>query len=154
MQQIDNPTLALRPRGLRPAITLTALAVFLATAVLALVSPATAEARRTVAPTTKASKSRSAKAANDAPRTVGKNGRVLVGVLNINTANEDQLQLLPGIGPTKAERVIAYRSKRGSFKRVKDLRRVKGFGYKTVKKISAHLSVKGPNTLKVESLDD
>ncbi len=79
-----------------------------------------------------------------------KGGKVLSGKLNINTATEDQLRMLPGIGPAKARRVIAYRDKRGKFKRVRDLRRVKGFGYKTVTKLSPYLTVKGESTLKAE----
>ena len=79
-----------------------------------------------------------------------KNGKVLTGKLNINTADEEQLRMLPGIGPTKAQRVVAYRKKHGKFKRVRDLRRVKGFGYKTVKKLSGHLIVEGESTLRAE----
>lgn len=79
-----------------------------------------------------------------------KNGKTLTGKLNINTADEDQLRMLPGIGPAKAQRVVRYRSKHGKFKRVRDLRRVKGFGYKTVKKLAAHLTVEGKSTLRAE----
>lgn len=86
--------------------------------------------------------------AGDEPLT--KNGKVLTGKLNINTATEDQLRMLPGIGPAKAQRVLAYRKKYGKFKRVRDLRRVKGFGYKTVKKLSGHLTVEGKSTLRAE----
>ena len=79
-----------------------------------------------------------------------KNGKTLTGKLNINTADEDQLRMLPGIGPAKAQRVVKYRNKHGKFKRVRDLRRVKGFGYKTVKKLAAHLTVEGKSTLRAE----
>lgn len=79
-----------------------------------------------------------------------KNGKVLTGKLNINSADEDQLRMLPGIGPAKARRVLAYRRKHGKFKRVRDLRRVKGFGYKTVKKLSPYLTVEGKTTLRAE----
>lgn len=143
-----------RSAAMRPAITLTALAVFVATAVLTLVTPATAEVERTVAPSLLSEKESKEKGDKDVPRTVGRHGKVLVGVVNINTATEEQLQLLPGIGPTKARRIITYRIRHGRFKRVRDLRRVKGFGYKTVKKIAAHLTVRGPTTLKIQSLWD
>ena len=79
-----------------------------------------------------------------------KNGKVLRGKLNINTATGEQLQMLPGIGPKKAQRVIDYRNRRGRFKRVRDLRRVKGFGYKTVSKLAPHLTVEGKSTLRAE----
>ena len=71
----------------------------------------------------------------------------LSGKLNLNTANEDQLQLLPSVGPAKAERIVAWRAKNGGFKRVADLRRVKGFGYKTFKKLEPFLDIKGDTTL-------
>jgi competence protein ComEA len=77
-----------------------------------------------------------------------KSGRKqLGGKLNLNTANEEQLQLLPTVGPAKAERIVAWRAKNGGFKRVADLRRVKGFGYKTFKKLEPYLDIKGDTTL-------
>jgi competence protein ComEA len=139
---------------MRPAITLTALAVFLATAVLTLAAPATAEVNRTEEPSALSKKSRTGRADRDAPRTVRSDGKVLVGVLNLNSATAEQLEMLPGIGPTKAERVVDYRTRRGRFRRVRDLRRVKGFGFKTVRKIAIHLTVEGPNTLKIQSLGE
>jgi competence ComEA-like helix-hairpin-helix protein len=71
----------------------------------------------------------------------------VAGKLNLNTATEEQLMLLPTVGPSKAERIIAWRTKNGGFKRVADLRRVKGFGYKTFKKLEAYLDIKGDTTL-------
>jgi competence protein ComEA len=75
------------------------------------------------------------------------NRKQITGKLNLNTANEDQLQLLPTVGPAKAERIIAWRTKNGGFKRIADLRRVKGFGYKTFKKLEPFLDIKGDTTL-------
>tara|TARA_R110002096_G_scaffold16898_15_gene58233 strand:- start:9328 stop:9789 length:462 start_codon:yes stop_codon:yes gene_type:complete len=71
----------------------------------------------------------------------------LSGTLNLNTASIDDLTKLPGIGPKKAERIVDWRGKHGKFNRVVDLRRVKGFGAKTIKKLRPYLSVKGGNTL-------
>lgn len=71
----------------------------------------------------------------------------LAGKLNLNTATEDQLMLLPTVGPSKAERVVAWRKKNGGFKRVADLRRVKGFGYKTFKRLAPYLEIQGETTL-------
>lgn len=71
----------------------------------------------------------------------------LTGKLNLNTATEDQLMLLPTIGPAKAERIVAWRKKNGSFRRIADLRRVKGIGYKSFRKLEPYLDVQGPTTL-------
>ncbi len=82
-----------------------------------------------------------------APRRTGKS---VSGKLNLNTATADQLILLPGVGPSKAERIVAFRAKHGPFKRVADLRRVKGFGYRSLKKLEPFLDVKGDTTLRAE----
>jgi competence protein ComEA len=71
----------------------------------------------------------------------------LTGKLNLNSATEDQLMLLPTVGPAKAERVVAWRKKTGGFKRTADLRRVKGFGYKTFKRLEPYLDITGETTL-------
>ena len=71
----------------------------------------------------------------------------VTGKLNLNTATEEQLMLLPSIGPAKAERIVAWRKKNGSFRRAADLRRVKGFGYKTFKRLAPYLDIKGETTL-------
>lgn len=71
----------------------------------------------------------------------------VTGKLNLNTANVDQLMLLPGVGPSKAEQIVSFRGKHGPFKRIADLRKVKGFGYKTLKKLEVFLDVKGETTL-------
>ena len=71
----------------------------------------------------------------------------LTGKLNLNTATEEQLQLLPTVGPAKAERIVTWRKKNGGFKRAADLRKVKGFGYKTLKRLEPYLEISGENTL-------
>jgi competence ComEA-like helix-hairpin-helix protein len=71
----------------------------------------------------------------------------LTGKLNLNTATEDQLMLLPTVGPAKAERIVTWRKKNGGFRRTADLRHVKGFGYKTFKRLEPFLDIKGDTTL-------
>lgn len=71
----------------------------------------------------------------------------LTGKLNLNTASEEQLQLLPTVGPAKAERIVTWRKKNGGFKRPADLRKVKGFGYKTLKRLEPYLEISGETTL-------
>jgi competence protein ComEA len=87
-----------------------------------------------------------AEAPPDPPRK--KSARELSGKLNLNTATEEQLMMLPTVGPAKAERIVIWRKKNGSFRRTADLRRVKGFGYKTFKRLEPFLDVKGETTLK------
>ncbi len=71
----------------------------------------------------------------------------LAGKLNLNVATAEQLMLLPTVGPSKAERIITWRKKNGGFKRIADLRRVKGFGYKTYKRLEPFLDVTGDTSL-------
>lgn len=49
-------------------------------------------------------------------------------LLNINTANAEELQTLPGIGPKTAERIVEYRKRVGRFRSVDDLLEVRGIG--------------------------
>jgi competence protein ComEA len=84
--------------------------------------------------------------ADDAPAKK-RSPKELTGKLNVNTASEDQLMLLPGVGPAMSERIVGYRTKNGAFKRIADLRKVKGIGYKTLKKLEPYLDVKGDTTL-------
>lgn len=52
--------------------------------------------------------------------------------ININTADEQMLITLSGVGPAKAKAIVAYRDEHGAFKSVDELANVKGIGEKTV----------------------
>ena len=52
--------------------------------------------------------------------------------LNINTATAEELETLPGIGQTMAQRIIAYRDQHGPFATIAELQLVEGIGQKTV----------------------
>ncbi len=68
------------------------------------------------------------------------------GTININTATVDELDRLPGVGPTKAAAIAAFREKHGPFKRIDDLDRVKGFGRKLIMRVRPFVAVAGPTT--------
>lgn len=55
--------------------------------------------------------------------------------ININTASEEELQKLPGIGPAKAASIVAYRQKHGPFRSVDELDKVSGIGEKSLERI-------------------
>lgn len=63
------------------------------------------------------------------------------GIVNINTADIDDLIRLPRIGPKTAARIIAWRLENGAFKVKKDLQKVKGIGPKTYQKLKQLISV-------------
>ena len=72
-------------------------------------------------------------------------GRDLEGVVNLNTASPEQLQLLPGVGPAKVRNILAYR-RAHPFRTPEELVRIKGIGRKMVRRLRLHLAVAGPTT--------
>ena len=74
----------------------------------------------------------------------------LSGVVNVNTASGAELELLPGIGPSRAEAVIEYRKANGPFKNVSDLTQVSGIGEKALARIRQHCVLQGKTTAKLD----
>ena len=68
-------------------------------------------------------------------------------VVNINTADIQQLMLLPRVGPSVAQRIIEFRETNGRFKTPEDLMLVRGIGEKTFELIEPHIVVSGDTTL-------
>ncbi len=62
-------------------------------------------------------------------------------LININTATEEELQALNGVGPATAEKIVAYRESYGRFTRIEDLKEVNGIGDKTFEKLKDHITV-------------
>jgi competence protein ComEA len=61
--------------------------------------------------------------------------------INLNTANVAQLETLPGIGKSTAERILEYREKSGGFKKIEDLMNVRGIGEKNFLKLKPLVTV-------------
>ncbi|MGI6443172.1 MAG: hypothetical protein GXZ13_01060 [Synergistaceae bacterium] len=57
-------------------------------------------------------------------------GNVNKSLINVNTATQNELESLPGVGPKTAQSIIAYRETKGSFSRIEDLMLIKGIGAK------------------------
>lgn len=70
---------------------------------------------------------------------------VYAASVDINTADVQTLNKeITGIGPTRAQAIVDYRTKNGPFKSVDDLIKVKGVGKATVEKNRANLTVGSP----------
>ncbi len=62
-------------------------------------------------------------------------------IININFATRGDLELLPGIGPELAQRIIDYRNTSGPFKKKEDLKNVTGIGDKKFDALKDFISV-------------
>lgn len=61
--------------------------------------------------------------------------------LDLNSATAEQLQQLPGIGPTLAKAIVTLREKSGPFRRVEDLLAVPRITRRTIEKIRPYVTV-------------
>lgn len=77
------------------------------------------------------------------PGIVTTNSHVNVGRVNINTATVEELNGLPGIGPTTAQAIVDYRLENGLFQVIQDIQKVAGVGPATYALIKDYISV-GP----------
>lgn len=78
-----------------------------------------------------------------------KKGEGVSGVVNINLASQEELMLLPGIGPSKATAIINFRTSE-KFQNSEDLKKVKGIGDKLYESLKPYISIEGPTTAKLE----
>jgi competence protein ComEA len=74
----------------------------------------------------------------------------LTGVVNLNTATGDELQLLPGIGAARAQAVIGLRKQRGGFKSIEELKDVKGIGDSALERLRPFVRLDGKTTAQVQ----
>ena len=68
---------------------------------------------------------------------------VAFAAVDLNTANQAQLESLTGIGPAKAKDIIDFRTKNGLFKSAEDVMKVPGIKAATYSKIKGEISVGG-----------
>ena len=72
------------------------------------------------------------------------------GTVNVNTATLEELQLLPGIGESRAKAMMDARKQRGGFKRVDDLLEVKGIGEVSLEQLRPYVTTQGKTTARIE----
>jgi competence protein ComEA len=77
-------------------------------------------------------------------------GRQLQGVVNVNTASLEELQLLPGVGEARARAIVELRKQRGGLKSLEDLRSVKGIGEASLERLRPHVAFDGKSTAHLE----
>jgi competence protein ComEA len=71
----------------------------------------------------------------------GKAAQPQKATIDINKATANDFQKLPGIGPSLAKQIVAYREKHGPFRRVEDLMVIRGIGFKKWKQIRPYVRV-------------
>jgi competence protein ComEA len=64
--------------------------------------------------------------------------------VDLNTATIEQLERLPGIGPTTAKAIVRFRTKSGPFRRVEDLLAVRGISETKLKKLRPYITIGHP----------
>jgi len=62
-------------------------------------------------------------------------------VLDLNRAGAAELDALPGIGPVLARRIVEYRQQHGAFRRVEELRAVRGVGPRLLERLRPRVGV-------------
>ena len=110
-------------------------AVLMLLAVIAIAIPAAAQQSAPAKPS-------AAKAAKPAAASSGKPAATPTAPVNLNTATQEQLESLPGVGAKAAERILEYRQKNGNFKKIEDLMNVQGIGEKSFLKLKPQVVVK------------
>jgi competence protein ComEA len=109
-------------------------------------TPETSATDTSGSPKAKASKSTTATESSGSKTvspTGSSSGKLAPGqTVNINTATAEQLDVLPGIGPTKAQAIIDYRNEHGRFTSIEDIQNVKGIKEGEFSKIKDHIRVR------------
>ncbi|MFK8793045.1 helix-hairpin-helix domain-containing protein [Planococcus plakortidis] len=69
-------------------------------------------------------------------------GSAAPGLINLNSATEEELTELPGIGPAKAAAIVAHRTENGPFKNIEQLMDVTGIGEKSFEQLKELIRVR------------
>ena len=67
-----------------------------------------------------------------------------VATVNLNTAQQSELQRTKGLDKHKAKAIIDYRNENGPFETLEELEKVRGFDHATVEKIRSQVALNGP----------
>ncbi len=62
--------------------------------------------------------------------------------VDLNISPADSMELIPGIGPVLASRIVAYRDSVGRYEKPEDILDVPGIGYKKFEKIKPYIEVR------------
>ena len=63
------------------------------------------------------------------------------GKININRADSDELEKIPGVGPATAKKIIEYRTNNGNFSSIEEIKNVSGIGEKTYESMKEYITV-------------
>lgn len=78
------------------------------------------------------------KETNNVSSNVGKENKLI----NINTANKEELMKITGIGESGADKIISYRKENGNFKKIEDIKNVSGIGESKFESIKNMITTK------------
>ncbi|QCT75035.1 helix-hairpin-helix domain-containing protein [Macrococcoides canis] len=68
-------------------------------------------------------------------------GDAVQNKININQAEQSELEEIPGIGPKKAQDIIKYRTDNGGFKSIEEIKEIRGVGDKTYESLKDYIEV-------------
>ena len=80
---------------------------------------------------------------NSYPKTKSKKKtmQIIIEKIDINSADENLLIKLNGIGPSKAKKILELRTELGGFSSIEQILQVKGIGQKTFEKLKDHIFI-------------